>query len=229
MRISIFLYCILTTTVLISSCAKELDNHSAPSATISGNVMDAVTAKPFQTEQPNGIKIRLLEQSYNNPTPFDFWTKPDGSFENADLYPGKYKVVAIEGAFFPADTLLVDLGAASTANFNVTPFLTVNMTASTSANGLIMKYQIARTRVGDKISETKSLASVYPSVSNIVNEMSVVHNLSAISDDNALATQYSDTLREVVSGNTYYTRVAARTNNANNKYNYSPVVSVKVP
>lgn len=228
MKIQIVIYSFIMIAVL-ASCSKQLDDHASPNAGISGTVMDVTTKQSFQTEQPNGIKIRLLEQSFSNPTPIDFWTKSDGSFENASLFPGKYKVVAIEGAFFPADTILVDVGSTATASFNVTPFLTVGITVSTSGNMLILKYQLSRTKVGDKIAETKSLASVYPSVSNIVNEISVRHDLSGIPDDQALAMQYSDTLKGALSGNTYYTRVAARTNNANNKYNYSPVMSIKVP
>jgi len=212
-----------------TSCSKQLDDHASPNATITGMVMDAVTKSSIQTEQPNGIKIRLIEESYAKPTPQDFWTRPDGSFENADLFTGKYKVVAAEGPFFPADTAEVAVNGNATVNFNVTPFLSVSATATASGSNIILAYQLSRTRVGDKIALAKSLASAYPSVSNIVNEASVSHDLSGITDDAALAMAFSDTLKGLHSGATWFTRVAARTANANNKFNYSTVMVVKMP
>jgi hypothetical protein len=223
-----YIYCLLA-LIVWTSCSKQLDDHAAPNAVITGMVMDAVAKTSIQTEQPNGIKIRLIEESYAKPTPQDFWTRPDGSYENADLFSGKYKIVAAEGPFFPVDTVEVSINGTATVNFNVTPFLSISATATADGNNIILAYQLSRARVGDKIVLAKSLASAYPAVSNIVNEASVTHDLSGVTDDAALATAYSDTLRGLRSGTTWYTRVAARTANANNKFNYSTVMIVKIP
>src|SRR5665647_1027720 len=77
----------------------KLDNYSVPDMTLDGSVVDKVTGENIQTRQPDGIKIRLVEQGYSNPQPYDFWTKSDGSFRNTRLFAGKYKVIAMEGAF----------------------------------------------------------------------------------------------------------------------------------
>jgi len=75
----------------------------------------------------------------------------------------------------------------------------------------------------------KTLVSAFPSVSNIINEFSASHDLSTTPDNVVLGTSYSDTITGLTSGRTYYVRVGAETANANNKYNYSEVVPIKIP
>lgn len=229
MKIKNIVYSSIGILLLFSSCSKQ-DNYEAPNAAIHGSIIDNGMKTSVQTEQPNGIKIRLLEEKYGERlSPIDFWAKQDGTFENSTIFPGKYKVVPIEGPFFPADTLEVNINGTTEVNLTVTPFLTISASVLALANSAVVKYQVARPRVGDKIIEAKSLSSAYPSVSNVINELAVKHDLSGVSDESILSTEYTDTLTGLNAGQTYYIRVAARTNNANNKYNYSPVMEVKIP
>lgn len=203
-----------------------------PDAGIKGRIVDIKNGDPFQTEQPNGIKIRLLEKSYGeNVSPIDFWTKPDGSFENANVFAGEYQVVPIEGAFFPADTAEVNIKGEVNVTFKVIPYLRINATVTpgTENGTVLISYKISRGKVADKIINCKVLASAYPHVSNIINEFNMSHDLSGQSDESILQTNFKDSISGLTPGETYYFRVAASTNNANNKYNYSSVITLKVP
>ncbi|UOE47425.1 DUF3823 domain-containing protein [Mucilaginibacter sp. SMC90] len=212
----------------ISSCKQ--DNYPVPNAGIQGAITDAATGSQIQTEQPNGIKIRLIETKYgNNVTPNDFWCRANGSFENTQVFAGRYKVVPIEGAFFPADTAIVDVSGLTTVNFKVTPYLTITANVTAVAGGVNTSYTISRTKAGDKITTARTLVSAYPTVSNTINEFSTSNDLSGIEDNVILGKQYADAITGLTSGKTYYVRVAARTANANNKFNYSEAVKIIVP
>ncbi|SEM42923.1 Protein of unknown function [bacterium A37T11] len=225
---NLLFFSLLGFPMLIISCSH--DNYLTPNGEITGAIVDNTTGSAVLTEQPNGMKIRLLEVSYGaNVTPIDFWAKPDGTFENANVFAGKYKVVPIEGAFFPADTATVDVKGQTEVNFKVTPFLVIDATLSTMAGGISASYQLSREKIGDKIVEAKIIVSEYPSVGNTINEYSVSRDLSATADETVLVTHYTDKVTGLTSEKVYYARVAARTNNANKKYNYSEVVKLTIP
>ena len=67
----VLIFCLMLGLVLLYSC--ELDNYDPPTMTIEGKVVDEVTGENIYTQQPNGIKIRLLEEGFTTPTPYDFW------------------------------------------------------------------------------------------------------------------------------------------------------------
>jgi hypothetical protein len=218
----------LMTMIFFAACGK-LDNHPAPDAGVKGNVIDAVTKEPLQTEQPNGVKIRMLEMKYQgNVSPQDIWTRANGTFETTQLFAGAYKIVPVEGPFFNADTTQITVNGITDISFTVTPFLNVQAQATTLGNSIVLTYTISRPKAQDKIVECKSLLSAYPSVSNPINERAVTHDLSGIDDNTILSNKFSDTLTALQSGQTYYVRVAARTANAYNKYNYTKVMEVKI-
>ncbi|MDP9080772.1 MAG: DUF3823 domain-containing protein [Bacteroidota bacterium] len=225
----IIIYSFMGICLAFSAC-KQQDNYPTPNAGIEGKITDAATGQPFQTEQPNGVKIRLIEESYgSNVTPNDFWARADGSFENTQVFADKYKVVPIEGAFFPADTAEVNIKGLTNVDFKVVPFLTVTATAAPASGSVVVNYTISRSQVGGKIGQSRTLVSAYPTVSNTINEFSSSHDLSGTDDAAVLAAQYTDTISGLKSGSTYYVRVGAIAANANNKYNYSPVIKVTIP
>ncbi len=228
MKLKNMMYGIAGICLILSSCGH--DNYATPDGGVKGTITNAITNAAIQTEQPNGIKIRLLEEKYGSGVqPIDFWCKSDGSFENSNVFSGKYKVIPIEGAFFPADTLEVNVNGLTEVEFKVTPFLTVTATVTSATGRVITVYKISRDKIGDKIIQCKSLVSAYPSVSNTINEFSKTHDISDDPDMDILSKQYTDTITDLISGSTYYVRVAARTSNANNKYNYSEIVKLQIP
>ena len=216
----------------MASCSK-LDNYDPPSATIFGSVIDSTTNTPILTEQPNGFQVRLIEQNYKNPNVLvqNFFGKADGTFERSRLFAATYKVIPIEGAFFPlVDTAMVTVASNGRAeiNFKVMPYLSLDASAKAEGNNIIVTYKISRQRVGHKITERKTLCSVVPTVSNTVWYKNASASLSSTSDDQILATTYTDTIKDLPSG-TYYVCAAARTANPNNRFNYSPVFKITIP
>lgn len=225
-----YLQYILGLVIVAVSCKKDIDDYAEPKDTIKGKIIDDITGAPILTEQPDGIKMRLFEDGYgSNLVSIDFWTKSDGTYEQGRIFPATYKVVPAEGAFFPVDTQTVTVNGVAEADFTVTPFLAVEATITPGSGSVSATYKLKRTRVGDKISDAKILASGVPTVSNAVYDpgKSVTRTLTDIPDTTILATQYTDILSGLESGKTYYVRVAARTGGA--KYNYSPVTAVTIP
>lgn len=227
-RTKIFL--ILCMIVSFLSCDK-IDNYESPNGAVYGTLTDVMTNEGLQSEQPNGFTMKLYEKGGNKNSPITFYGKPDGTYENALIFQNEYKVLPAEGAFFPVDTAVVQVGSRTEQNFDVIPFLNVsNATVTASAGSITSSYKIARQKVGDKISERKTLVSRVPGVNNVTFEYSFQRtNLATIPDEEILATQFTDVVTGLTSGKTYYVRIAVRTNNALKKYNYSKVFPVTIP
>jgi hypothetical protein len=125
-----------------SSCSLfELDNYDEPSETIKGTITDVATGDPVYTDQGSeGIRIRLTELSYgdnveHNP---DFYCKMDGTYQNTKIFKGTYNV-RIDGPFIPLvretsdgvvisdETVTTDIEGTTVVNFQVQPFLKVEI------------------------------------------------------------------------------------------------------
>jgi len=216
--------------VLIIITACEIDNYDPPNGGVVGTLTDKITKENFQTEQPNGFYIKLFEKGGEIFSPITFSGKPDGTFENAWIFQNEYKVVPTEGAFFPVDTATILVGERTEQNFEVEPFLAiVNIDISTNSGNIISKYQIDRSKVKDKIIESKTLVSKYPTINNVVFEFMSRNDLADISDEEILGSTFTDEISNLKSGENYFVRIAARTNNRLNKYNYSKIFSVTIP
>lgn len=221
-------FLILTIVVTVmSSC--ELDNYPAPNGDIYGKLTDNITNSPFQTEEPNGFNVKIFEKGGMMNSPITIPGKPDGTFENAWIFQNQYKVVATEGAFFPVDTVVVNVGSRTEVNFTVTPLLAVtDVTVQPSAGKITANYKIARTIVGGKITDRKTLVSKIPTVNNAVYNSMKATTLSSVTDANILSSTFTDDVTGLTAGD-YYVRIAVRATNASNRFNYSPVFKVTVP
>jgi len=218
---------ILVPALLLLSCSK-IDNYDTPNGAIHGKLIDNITNANLQSEQPNGFIVKLFEKGGAMNSPIIFTGKPDGSFENAWIFQNEYRVVPAEGAFFPVDTAVVQVGTRTEVNFTVTPFLAVTGTSVQAAAGKITAtYQIARTVAAEKIVERKTLVSKIPTVNNAIFDFKRETNLSDMPDEAILAASFADDV--AVPAGTYYVRVAVRTDNALRRYNYSEIVQINVP
>lgn len=220
-------FLVLVIAIFWGSCS-EIDNYDDPDGTIHGTLTDAITGENFQSEQPDGFNIKLFEKGGEMNSPITFWGKPDGTFKNAWIFQNEYQVVPTEGAFFPVDTVVVQVGNETEVNFTVTPFLAVTNASVQASDGQVTaSYEIARTEAADKIIERKTLVSEIPTVSDIIYDFKAETNLSEIPDEDILATEFTDEVS--VSSGSYYVRVAVTTDNALKRYNYSKVFEVEVP
>ncbi|MEX2593165.1 MAG: DUF3823 domain-containing protein [Anditalea sp.] len=210
-----------------ASC--EIYNFAEPNGAIYGSLMDNITNETLQSEQPEGFNIKLYEEGGRMNSPIIFSGKPDGTFENAWIFQNEYKVIPTEGAFFPVDTAVVKVGDRTEVNFTVTPFLAVtNVSVEAGSGKITSSYKIVRSQIGDKIVERKTLVSKVPTSNNVVFDFKSQTDLSETDDADILATQYTDEVTDLTSGK-YYVRIAVRTDNGLNKYNYSKVFPVTIP
>ena len=214
--------------VMVASSCSKIDNYDGPNAGISGTITDNSTNAALQSEQPNGYRIRLIEDGY--PVPLDFWGKADGTFKNTQLFADKYKVIPTQGPFLMPDTQVVNIGGQTIVNFTVTPFMTIKASAPTVVSkSVIVKYTITKpAQISDDIVRCITMAAKVPAVSNSVNDYNVGHDLSGMIYADIASAQFSDTLKNLPSG-TLYVRVGGRTSNGQGKYNYSEVFTVTIP
>jgi hypothetical protein len=202
----------------------DIDNYTEPTAEISGQVIDAITGKPIQSQQPEGFEIRLVEDGYTSPNLF--WGKADGSFKNVRLFPVKYSVKPTNGPFVDPEEQTVTLPKTGLM-FNVQPY--VNIEGSMSIEGDKFKYSVNLKRgAGEKIIEIMCIISDgNPNVSSTVYVSRSIMDVSGIPDGELLASAHSGTITDYVpvSGKTYYVRFAAKTSSSA-RYNYSEPVKL---
>lgn len=216
--------------VVASFSCDEIDNYDAPNGSVHGQLIDKITNEPFQAQQPNGFFIRFFEQGGSMNSPISIHGKQDGSFENALIFENKYKIVPVEGAFFPVDTAVVQVGQETEVNFDVIPFLAVTDLSVTTANKTITTtYSIIRSKEGEKINDRITLVSEIPTVNNVTYDFKVESSLSGIPDESILNQSFTDEVGGLISGKKYYVRVGARTDNAYRRYNYSKIFEITVP
>jgi hypothetical protein len=220
---------LLTLVTVLASCS-ETDNYAAPNGGIHGILIDKITHEPLQTQQPNGFTVQLFEKGGSTNVPILIPGKPDGSYENAFIFQNEYAVLPTEGAFFPVEKAVVQVGKRTEANFEVMPFLAVTQVSVTPSQGKIAAtYKIARSQVGGKILERRTLVSDIPTVNDVVFNFQSRTDLSATPDEAILAGDFTDEVSGLTPGKSYYVRIAVRTANALGKYNYSKPFQVTIP
>ena len=231
-KIFVYIY-FLTVILMISSCTK-IDNYSAPGETLTGNIIDASTGKPIFTEQPDGTRIKLLQQDWNeNPLPQYFWVKPDGTFRNTKIFKGTYLVTPMDGPFFPlTEPQKLEIKGSVNLDFKVVPFLRVSLVDLTqNGNQVIIKYKIERPQGNFKINDAKVFVSTTNQATNASFDFhfTQTNDLQNIDDATILATTYLATVN-LTGGRTFYIRIGARSNdNVSKRYNYTDVTKVIIP
>lgn len=225
----------------LTSCNK-LDMYEEPKETLTGIIIDKNTGVGIETEQPNGIRIKLEETSWSEtPAPLYFWVKPDGTFQNTKVFTGTYVVTPVDGAYFPiiGDTIEIR-GGKTNIDFEVEPFLNVEILSINQNGGTLdINFKISRSTAAAKITDAKVFISPTKFASNgtFLNNKSgqilspTLTFPAATTDETILAGTH--TLQVVGlegGGRTYFVRVGVRTNDAVQKrYNYAPAQMITVP
>jgi hypothetical protein len=125
MKRILLLICIAS-GMMFTSC--EIDNYAAPDGALTGELIDAVTQKPYISEQPNGFRINCTVIEWIgdvNVGAQSFWGKADGTFNNDKIFAGMYRVQPALGGFHTvqADTLEIRSKQVTVHNFTVTPYV----------------------------------------------------------------------------------------------------------
>jgi hypothetical protein len=227
----VLIFCLMLGLVLLYSC--ELDNYEPPTMTIEGKVVDEVTGENIYTQQPNGIKVRLLEEGFTTPTPYDFWAMSDGTFRTTKVFPVKFKVLVLEGPFEDASVEQLDVDVTKsnqTIEFRVEPYARLkNVSITVSGTTCTATYNIERT-TSTKLPKSSLLMIHQSTILHITTtglKKSAVNNLSPWTPVLAAKT-YTDQITGLTSG-TYYARVGVLTDNTLSRYTYSQIVKIVIP
>lgn len=235
-------YLLATGLVLLgaTSC-QEFDNYEAPQETLKGAIIDAETQQPFQTETgDNGVRIRLMEYSWSdNPTPYYFTVKQDGTFNNTKIFAGNYGIEPL-GAFVPLGETTRDISGTVEMNFEVEPFLRIEYVGEPVVDGDKITVQAVITRGTDNPNYQQAVSDVYLFI-NASSPYVGNNNFDDRYDAHLTGDDVADILGETItlttegslpSGRTYYLRVGARIDtdiDGVKRYNYTDVVSVSIP
>lgn len=211
---------ILFVTVYGASCRK-IDNYPAPDKGISGTITDALSGKPFLTEQPNGVRVVFTDKGFATPEPIRIWARQDGRFDNKALFAGSYEVSLDELAGVPSAPQTVTTGASDSLHFTVTPFLSIDiLEITTRGKTITVHYRVTR----NIDSETMSERALFL---NDIDRVSQKDNLQSVKKNTQTTGEFTDKISAPAFG-TFYIRAAARTSNPYGRYNYSEAIAVEV-
>jgi hypothetical protein len=232
---------VLLISTSVTSCM-EVDNWDAPNAAIHGKVTDKYTGENLLTAQGDwGIRIWERTWTESAPTAQSLNVMQDGSYNNTKVFAGTYDMLPYGGAFWPVDTIKnVTFGGDTEQNFEVTPYLQVNG-FEVKLEGL--KLFMSATLKAPIRDGLPNLVELKPFVS--LSQFAGQNNFIDQPDFNNKRKQYNVSWIEqfgdvdespvqtiivpLKAGYTYYVRLGANVNDANRKYNYSPIIKVVVP
>lgn len=235
---------------LFISCSKEIDDYDAPSETLTGTVIDKATGKAMNSEYgTTGNNIILEELSWSdNPTPYNFGGKIDGTFNNSKLFKGTYRI-NIEGPFVPLlqrnaqgnitvdQRKTVDIAGVTAVDFEVEPFFRVEWVSNliVESDGRVsadVKYTRGTTNPAYQVNpnEMVILAGYTPLVLQMSNydnryEWGWTQNASHIGVVQKVTTRANNPIPKGVK---FYYRIGVR-NASNSKYNYSDTREMIIP
>ena len=222
--------------LLLPGCVKK-DNYEGPNASLSGNVFEKASKELVQTCTGN-FSIRLEQLSWaDKPAPQDIPIKYDGTYRNAKLFSGHYRISIHGGAFWPEEPIEQDLGQGSFLDFELTPYLLLKDFNAEMVDSTTLKLSF-------------SLEAPKPGIP-MITEIQPYVNTTAIVGPGASIQDYSNKLvqkigkewvdftaedkkRELiipglVQGRTFYVRAGVRFSNDDNSSNLSPVLKIDVP
>ncbi|GHT73438.1 hypothetical protein AGMMS50262_04550 [Bacteroidia bacterium] len=251
---------ILASVICMTFYACEFDNYDLPNETLTGKIIDKVTGQTLQTDaggngtNGNGIRIELLEYSWSdNPLPYYFYCKQDGSFNNTKIFKGNYRVNP-EGAFVPLiqyddegkivsdQSRTLDIKGVTEVNFEVEPFLRVEWIGEPVINGdgtATIKVKVTRGTDNPAYQQRLTDVCLYfnevPYVGDYGYDSRYTKRVaySGNTGNDALGTEISITTNgKFPSNRTYYLRVGARidcTIAGVKRYNYNEPKKIVVP
>jgi len=220
------IYLFVLTAALAGACAVD-DRSGDLSASYSGRCVDKNTGATITTEN-FGATILFGDLNANPESPRKFSIKPDGTFSNSKMFPGRYKVWA-NGPFCELDTLTIDLKGNKTFDLKAVPNITLSILSSKiEGSKLTMN---AKYTVNDNVSTSGDVAIVYGTVHNPGQNKAS----RSISDKAAIAYKKTDSFSgstgvismTIVLGDkpTYYARIGAKTANSD-YWNYTEEIVI---
>ncbi len=222
---------ILLLIVVFYSC--EIDNYVEPNATFTGKIVDLQTGEPIQTRQPDGIQIRMIQEGYESPVPYDFWAKNDGTFRNSKLFGGTYEVIVQAGPFqnSVAKTITLKEGSEVDETFEVEPYVRISNLNITTASGSTISgsYKLSMGNGTTQVEYARLIAHVSPILHKNTDNLqsSEEIDLTGVSVADLQTMSFNNEITGLSSG-IYYVRVAVESDNTLGRNNYSEIIKVEL-
>lgn len=214
--------------IIMSVVSCKIDNYNAPSATLSGKVIDNVTNDMIENGGVNGgTVINLYERNSNQPilsTSF-----PDGHFENAALFPGDYKLFAVGAFKIVGDTMRITItgGGNNEAVIKVLPNVRLKAILQ-SLNGTTATVKVEYSKVyADQI--LNQLAVVWSTIDNpnLYTFSGGGQLTNTVTSQNLTTGEMIFTITGLTAGTEYYIRAAGLTDAPGSYYNYSTTIKTQ--
>jgi len=228
----------ITQLLIFASCVRK-DNYEGPNASLRGNIYEAGSDSLVQTCSGN-FSVRLEQLSWSsNPTPQDIPVKIDGTYQNTELFSGHYRVSIHGGAFWPVDSIEMDIKEGSMHDFTLTPYILIkNFNAvMTDSTTLKLTYNFVMPQDG-----IPDVFEIQPYVNNtkIVGPGASIYDFSDVNkvtfnkswinftdDEKAKAQQII--IPNLIPGRIFYVRVGVKFNNDDKSSNLSNIIEITVP
>lgn len=244
-----FIYLISCLALLGVSCSK--DNYDEPQETFRGKFIDKQTGEPFQTAIGNtGIRIRMMEYSWSdNPQPYDFYVKQDGTFQNTKIFAGEYGITP-SGAFVPLEEKRLKIRGTVEKVYEVEPLLRVEWVGEPVVNSdgtVDVKVKVTRGTDNPDYQQPLAEAWLFVSETNYVGDFSYSPNYSTRIASGAIESVEFDKVYTIRTGQPggynpdgpftplpnyerkWFLRFGARTTmqfDGTNRYNYTTVKEI---
>ena len=213
--------------IIMSIASCSIDNYDAPSATLSGKVLDNVTNDMIENGGVNsGTIIQIFEN--NSKQPILSQSYPDGHFVNAALFPGNYKLFAVGAFKMVGDTIGISIaGRDNNVDIKVLPNVRLKATLQ-SFVGTTATIKVEYTKVfADQT--LNQLAVVWSTINNpnLYTFFGGGQNVMNVTSQNLTTGEMIFTLTNLIAGTKYYIRAAGFTDAPGNYYNYSTTINTQ--
>lgn len=228
--------CVTTALFTVISC--DLDTYDSPDATVYGSVLDN-EGNPLQVEQgASSMVIRLLENGFENPEPFDLNMKQDGTYTNSKVFAATYMAYPYGGPFYPMEPVQLNVSGTVKQDFEVTPYLKVEWVAAPVA------LEDGRIQASFKFHRNDPPAGSDEQKPNLLDYQLFIAHTQYVGNNNydnlvvgkafSVSNDKEDAEITIVSktpmkfSRQYYVRVGVRVKDSNKKYNYTTIEAVQV-
>lgn len=208
----------------IASCS--IDNYDAPSATLSGKVLDNVTNDMIENGGVNsGTIIQIFEG--NSKQPILSQSFPDGHFVNAALFPGNYKLFAVGAFKMVEDTMRITISSNTEADIKVLPNVRLKATLQ-SLVGTTATVKVEYSKVhADQVLD--QLAVVWSTIDNpnLYTFSGGGQQTETVTSQNLTTGEMIFSITGLTAGTKYYIRAAGLTNAPGSYRNYSTTIKTQ--
>lgn len=211
--------------LLLIAAGCSIDNYDAPSATLSGTVIDDETNEPVQNGGVNsGTIIQIFEGRSKQPILSQSYS--DGHFINAALFPGDYRLFAVGAFKMVGDTMSITIGKKTEVDIRVLP--NIRLTASlqsTDGASAIIKVNYSKVHAAQVITQ---LGVVWSTIDNpnMYTFFGGNQKTETVTSQNLTSGEKLFTITGLTAGKKYYVRAVGRTNATGNYYNYSQAINI---